>query len=139
MWRWCSGSQSCPTLCNPKDYSRPGFPVLHHLQEFAQTPVIGVTCMIHGRQEAGIQVRPWRLASCLALQRDLLEPVVFTAFPVRGRQPPTTPVPAKTPAVCFLPLFRNKTLQRKPSGSLHPCTDGGEGVTGEPLTWALGR
>ena len=29
----------CPTLCNPMDCSMPGFPVLHHLPEFAQTHV----------------------------------------------------------------------------------------------------
>ena len=33
----CSVTQSCPTLCNPIDCSTPGFPVLHHLLEFAQT------------------------------------------------------------------------------------------------------
>ena len=32
-------AQSCLTLCNPRDYSTPGFPVLHHLLEFAQTLV----------------------------------------------------------------------------------------------------
>ena len=26
----------CPILCNPMDYSMPGFPVLHHLPELAQ-------------------------------------------------------------------------------------------------------
>ena len=31
--------QSCPTLCNPMDCSMPGFPVLHHLLEPAQTHV----------------------------------------------------------------------------------------------------
>ena len=35
----CSVTQSCPTLCNTMDCSTPGFPVLHHLLEFAQTPV----------------------------------------------------------------------------------------------------
>ena len=35
----CSLAQSCPTLCDPMDYSTPGFPVLHHLPEFAQTHV----------------------------------------------------------------------------------------------------
>ena len=35
----CSGSQSCPTLCDPMDCSTPGFPVLHCLPEFAQTHV----------------------------------------------------------------------------------------------------
>ena len=32
-----SVSQSCLTLCDPTDYSRPGFPVLRHLLELAQT------------------------------------------------------------------------------------------------------
>ena len=35
----CSVAQSCPTLCDPTDCSTPGFPVLHYLQEFAQTHV----------------------------------------------------------------------------------------------------
>ena len=33
----CSVAKSCLTLCNPMGYSMPGFPVLHHLPEFAQT------------------------------------------------------------------------------------------------------
>ena len=32
-------AQSCTALCNPMDYSMPGFPVLHCLPEFAQTHV----------------------------------------------------------------------------------------------------
>ena len=35
----CSVSQLCPTLCNPMDRSMPGFPVLHHFLELAQTHV----------------------------------------------------------------------------------------------------
>ena len=35
----CSVAQSCLTLCVPKDCSTPGFPVLHHLLELAQTHV----------------------------------------------------------------------------------------------------
>ena len=35
----CSVTQSCLTLCNPMDCSMPGFPVLHHLPEHAQTQV----------------------------------------------------------------------------------------------------
>ena len=35
----CSVSQSCPTPCDPMDGSMPGFPVLHHLPEPAQTHV----------------------------------------------------------------------------------------------------
>ena len=34
-----SVAQSCPTLCNPKDSSTPGFPVQHQLPEFTQTHV----------------------------------------------------------------------------------------------------
>ena len=35
----CWVVQSCLTLCDPMDCSTPGFPVLHHLSEFAQTYV----------------------------------------------------------------------------------------------------
>ena len=35
----CSVAKSCPTLCDPMDYSMPGSPVLHHLPEFAQIHV----------------------------------------------------------------------------------------------------
>ena len=35
----CSVVQSCPTLCDPMDCSRPGFPVLYHLPELVQTHV----------------------------------------------------------------------------------------------------
>ena len=34
-----SVAQSCPTFCDPKDCSTPGFPVLHYLSGFAQTHV----------------------------------------------------------------------------------------------------
>ena len=35
--------QLCPTLCDPKDCSTSGFPVLHHLPELAQTHVYWVS------------------------------------------------------------------------------------------------
>ena len=35
----CSVTHSCPTLCDLMDWSIPGFPVLHHLPELAQTHV----------------------------------------------------------------------------------------------------
>ena len=44
---FCLFTQSCPTLCNPIDCSMPGFPVLHHLSEFAQTHVLWVGNAIH--------------------------------------------------------------------------------------------
>ena len=36
---YCSVTQPCLTLCNPMDCSTPGFPVPHHLLEFAQIHV----------------------------------------------------------------------------------------------------
>ena len=33
----CSAAKSCLMLCNPMNYSMPGFPVLHYLPELAQT------------------------------------------------------------------------------------------------------
>ena len=38
---YCSVTQLHPTLCNPMVCSTPGFPVLHHVPEFAQTMSIG--------------------------------------------------------------------------------------------------
>ena len=35
----CMHAQLCPTLCDPMDYSSPGFFVLHYLPEFAQIHV----------------------------------------------------------------------------------------------------
>ena len=37
--QFCSVTQSCPTLCDPMDFSRPGFPVHHQFLEIAQTHV----------------------------------------------------------------------------------------------------
>ena len=37
--QFSSVTQSCPTLCNPMDYSTPGFPVHHQLPELAKTHV----------------------------------------------------------------------------------------------------
>ena len=39
----CSVAQSCLTICNPTDYSMPGFPVLHYLLELAQTHAHGIS------------------------------------------------------------------------------------------------
>ena len=38
----CSATKLCSTLLGPTDYSTSGFPVLHYLLEFAQTPVYWV-------------------------------------------------------------------------------------------------
>ena len=39
-FQFSSAAQLCPTLCNPMDYSTPGFPVHHQFLELAQTHVI---------------------------------------------------------------------------------------------------
>ena len=41
-FQFSSVAQSCPTLCDPMDYSRPGFPVHHQLLELAQIHVYQV-------------------------------------------------------------------------------------------------
>ena len=46
MYFCCSVTQSCPTLCDPKHCSTPGFPVLHYLLEFAQTHVHSISDVI---------------------------------------------------------------------------------------------
>ena len=43
MWISCLVTKSCPPLCYPIDCSIPGFLVLHHLLEFAQTHVHSVS------------------------------------------------------------------------------------------------
>ena len=35
----CLVAKLCLTLCNPMDCTTPGFPILHHLREFAQTHI----------------------------------------------------------------------------------------------------
>ena len=35
----CSVAQSCPTLCDPMEYSMPGLPVPHHLPDITQIRV----------------------------------------------------------------------------------------------------
>ena len=39
MFYCCSVTQSCLTFCDPMDCSIPGFPVLYHLAELAQTHI----------------------------------------------------------------------------------------------------
>ena len=37
-----SGTQSCPTICDPMNISTPGFPVHHQILELAQTQLISI-------------------------------------------------------------------------------------------------
>ena len=48
LWPFCCGSvaESCPALCDPVDCSTPGFPVLHHILDPAQTHVHRVSVAI---------------------------------------------------------------------------------------------
>ena len=41
---YCSVTQLCPTLCDPMEYSIPGFPILHHLPELVQTHPLSRWC-----------------------------------------------------------------------------------------------
>ena len=47
----CSVSKSRLTLCDPTDYSIPGFPVLHYLRGFAQTHVRWVSDAIQSSHQ----------------------------------------------------------------------------------------
>ena len=42
-YQFSSVAQSCPTLCDPMDWSTPGFPVHHQLPELTQSHVHGVS------------------------------------------------------------------------------------------------
>ena len=46
MGQFSSLTQSCPTLCDPMDYSILGFPMHHQLPEFAQTHVHWVSMQV---------------------------------------------------------------------------------------------
>ena len=45
--QFSSVTQSCPTLCDPMNYSTPGLPVHHQLPEFTETHVHRVGDVIH--------------------------------------------------------------------------------------------
>ena len=55
LWFWkqskylvlTSVAKSCPTLCDPEDWSTPGFPVHHQLLEFTQTHIESVMSSSH--------------------------------------------------------------------------------------------
>ena len=75
MQSWCCYSvaiQSCPTLCDPVSCSTPGFPVLHHLAEPAQTHVHWVNDAIqpsHSSEGKGRGLHLLCGASCQALAK----------------------------------------------------------------------
>ena len=57
-WCCCSVAQSCPAVCDPVDCGTPGFPVLHHLPELAQSHV-------HWVSDATISSSVFPFSSCL--------------------------------------------------------------------------
>ena len=67
----CAVAQSCLTFCDPKDYSMPGFPVLHYLPEFAQTHV----------HRVGDAIQPSHPLSSL-----LLPPSIFPSIRVSSNE-----------------------------------------------------
>ena len=46
IYSGCSVAKSCLTLCNAMNCSMQGFPVLHYLLEFAQTPIHWISDVI---------------------------------------------------------------------------------------------
>ena len=64
----CSVAQLCLTLCNPMDFSMPGFPVLYHLPELAQTPVHWVGDAIQPSHPLSSPSSAFNLCQNLSLQ-----------------------------------------------------------------------
>ena len=63
-------AQSCPVLCDPMDCSTPGFPVLHHLLEFAQIHVHWVSDTIQPSHPLSSPFPPFELWCWRGLLRD---------------------------------------------------------------------
>ena len=76
----CSVAKSCLTLCDPMDYSRPVFLVLHHHPEFAQTHV-------HWVSDAIQPSRPLPPSTCFTLSLiKSLEPWTHMSFDILWTQ-----------------------------------------------------
>ena len=76
IYRCCSDSESCPSLCDPVECSTPGFPVHHHLPEFAQTHVH----WLHDAVQPSLPVVPF--------------PSCPPSFPASGSFPLNQPFPS---------------------------------------------
>ena len=74
----CSAAQLCPTLCDPMNCSTPGFPVLHHLLELAQTHVHWVSDAL---QPSHPLSSPFPPALNLSQHRAVLHEVLIWACP----------------------------------------------------------
>ena len=67
-WGCCSATQFCPTLCDLMDCNTPGFPLHHHLSEFAQTCVHWVSDPIQPSHPLSFPSPPaFNLSQCQSL------------------------------------------------------------------------
>ena len=74
----CSVAQSCPTLCDLRDCSMPGFPVLHYLPKLSQTHVHRVGDAI---QPSCPRSSPSPPAFNLSQHQGLLQPNMYWIGP----------------------------------------------------------
>ena len=94
LGHFSSVAQSCPTLCDPRDCSKPGLPVHHQLPEFTQTHV----------HQAGDAIQPSH-----PLSSPFLPPI-----------PPSIRVFSNESALRMrLPKYRSFSLSTSPSNE-HP-------------------
>ena len=92
----CSVTKLCLTLCSLMDCSMPGFPVLHHLLEFAQTHVHWV----------GDAIQPSYLQFSRSVVSDSLPP----HEPQHARPPCPSPTPGVHPNPCPLSQWCHPTI-----------------------------
>ena len=70
--QFSSVAQSCPTLCDPKDCSTPGFPFHHQLLELAQTHVHWVSDVIQPSHPLSSHSPPtFNLSHCQGLFKQV--------------------------------------------------------------------
>ena len=87
-----SSIQSCPTLWDPVDCRTPGFPVLHHLLEFAQTQVHWVSDAI----QPSHPLSPSSLAISLSQHQGLFKGVSSSGGQSIGVSTLTSVLPVNT-------------------------------------------
>ena len=113
----CSVAQSFPTLCSPMDCSTPGFPVLHHPPELAQTHV-------HWVGDAIQPSRPLSSPSLPAFSISQHQGFLYGALQMllmHGSQNKTQglPGPAKPCMIWHLPICQSSSLSH-PRLTPHP-------------------
>ena len=76
--QFSSVAQSCLTICNPMDYSMPGFPVYHQLQELAQNHVHRISDAI---QSSHLLLSPYSPDFNLSQHQGLFQSVLLIRWP----------------------------------------------------------